>query len=335
MVQRRVELGDAPRLERLQADAALAQAEAQLAQAIGRAQVAAESLRRLYPALTLPPSVPETPPSAVDDDAAGWIAAILEHNHELGVAARSARAIGASRTDAERRPDPAVGVHMAWDKGSEEQVVGLSLLFRSLVPARRADADAAVANAETASWREAGVLRKVEAEAAALHRRARAAWAGWQSQQAAADALGRAPTSPNGPGSWAKAASPKPQRPPPGPRSAASPPGWPGSTPPKPATACSSTPTACGRWTWTPTTTTTITPTTAPRRVQPDPVALAVGKHRDEADLRTDLGFRHQHRGARPPPPAPRARQIRAAIQIDHHPVVAGFAVGAGYQRRR
>ncbi len=193
VVQRRVELGDAPRLERLQADAALAQADAQLAQASGRAQVAAESLRRLYPTLTLPPSVPETVPTAVDDDAASWVAAILEHNHELGVArSESTRArIGASRADAERRPDPTVGVHAARDKGSEEQVVGLSLLIPLSGAGRRADADAAVASAETASWREAGVLRKVEAEAAALHRRARAAWAGWQSQQAAADALGK------------------------------------------------------------------------------------------------------------------------------------------------
>jgi hypothetical protein len=55
--------------------------------------------------------VPETAPT-VDADAARWIAAILEHNHELGVArAESARArIGASRADAERRPDPSVGV---------------------------------------------------------------------------------------------------------------------------------------------------------------------------------------------------------------------------------
>lgn len=192
-VQRRVELGDAPRLERLQADAALAQAEAQLAQAGGRAQVAAESLRRLYPALSLPSGMPETAPPAVDDDAAGWIAAILEHNHELGVArSESARArLGASRADAERRPDPAVGVHVARDKGSEEQVVGLSLSIPLSGAGRRADADAAAAHAEAAAWREAGVLRRVEAEAAARHRRARAAWAGWQRQQAAADALGK------------------------------------------------------------------------------------------------------------------------------------------------
>ncbi len=190
-VRRRAELGDAPRLERLQADAALAQADAQLAQARGRALVAAEALRRLHPALTLPASVPESAPPAVDGDAAGWIAAILEHNHELGVArAESARArLQASRTDAERRPDPNVGVRMARDRDGEERILGLTLSIPLGGAGRRADADAAVALAEAGAWREAAVLRKVEAEAAALHRRARAAYAGWQSQQAAAEAL--------------------------------------------------------------------------------------------------------------------------------------------------
>lgn len=193
VVKRRVELGDAPRLEALQADAALAQAEAQLAQALGRSQVAAESLRRLYPALALPSGVPETAPDLVDADAARWIQAILEHNHELGVArAESARArVGASRADAERRPDPSLGVNMMRERDGEERVLGVSLSIPLPGAGRRADADAALAAVQVSAHREAGVQRRVEAEAAALHRRARAAHAGWQSQQSAADALTR------------------------------------------------------------------------------------------------------------------------------------------------
>lgn len=192
-VARRVELGDAPRLERLQAEAALAQAEAQLAQAEGRAQVAKESLRRLYPALTLPAQLPETPPQAPADDAASWITAILEHNHELGVArAESLRArIGASRSEAERRPDPSVGVRMARERDGEERLVGLTLSIPLPGEARHADADQAVALAQASAYREAGMLRRIEAEAAALFRRASAAYAGWKSQHAAAEALTR------------------------------------------------------------------------------------------------------------------------------------------------
>lgn len=193
VVGRRVELGDAPRLERLQADAALAQAEAQLAQAEGRVQVAAEGLRHLYPSLTLPASVPEIAPEAVGKDASQWIAAIMEHNHELGVArAESLRArIGASRTDAERRPDPTVGMRVAHEVSGNERVVGVTLSFPLPGEGRRADADAALANAEASTYREAGIQRRIEAEAAALFRRATAARTGWQSQQAAAEALAR------------------------------------------------------------------------------------------------------------------------------------------------
>uniref|UniRef100_UPI0035AE6FCF TolC family protein n=1 Tax=Zoogloea sp. TaxID=49181 RepID=UPI0035AE6FCF len=77
------------------------------------------------------------------------------------------------------------------ERDGEERLLGVTLAIPLSGAGRRADADAAVASAEATSWREAAVLRKVEAEAAALHRRARAAHAGWQSQQAAADALGK------------------------------------------------------------------------------------------------------------------------------------------------
>jgi outer membrane protein, heavy metal efflux system len=193
VVGRRVELGDAPRLERLQADAALAQAEAQLAQALGRAEVAAEQLHKLYPALHLPAQLADVAPVQIDADALSWRNAILEHNHELGVArSESARArIQANRTDAERRPDPSVGVHMANDRGGEERIIGLTLSIPLPGEGRRADADMAIANAQASAYREAGVLRKIEAEAAALYRRATAAHTGWQSQHLAAEALGR------------------------------------------------------------------------------------------------------------------------------------------------
>lgn len=191
LLARRVALGDAPRLERLQADAALAQAEAQLAQARGRADVAAEQLRRLYPTLRLPAAPAPLAPPAIEGDAAGWIAEILAHDHELGVArADSARArLAASRADAERWPDPGVAVHVGNERGGEERLVGLTLSIPLPGEGRRAEADMALAEARASAYREAAVLRRVEAGAAALYRRAGALAAGWQSQQRAADAL--------------------------------------------------------------------------------------------------------------------------------------------------
>lgn len=191
VVGRRVELGDAPRLERLQADAALAQASAQLAQAEGRARVAAERLRRHYPALALPGSVPEIAPDALEGSADSWIEAVLQHNHELGLArAESARArISANRSDAERRPDPSIGVRMARERSGEERLLGVSLSIPLPGEGRRADSDAALADARASAHREAGVRRRVEAEAAAQYQRAVSARAGWHSQQSAAEAL--------------------------------------------------------------------------------------------------------------------------------------------------
>jgi outer membrane protein, heavy metal efflux system len=84
-----------------------------------------------------------------------------------------------------------VGVHMANDRGGEERIIGLTLSIPLPGEGRRADADMAIANAQASAYREAGVLRKIEAEAAALYRRATAAHTGWQSQHLAADALGR------------------------------------------------------------------------------------------------------------------------------------------------
>lgn len=191
VVRRRVELGDAPRLERLQADAALAQASAQLAQAEGRTRVAAERLRRHYPTLTLPGSVPEIAPAALDGGADDWVEAVLQHNHELGLArAESARArIGASRSEAERRPDPSIGVRLARERSGEERLLGVSLSIPLPGEGRRADSDAALADARASAHREAGVRRRVEAEAAAQYQRAVSARAGWHSQQSAAEAL--------------------------------------------------------------------------------------------------------------------------------------------------
>lgn len=193
VVARRVQLGDAPRLEGLQADAALAQADAQYVQASGRAQLAAARLRRQYPGLNLPDAVVERPPEPVEGTESEWIQAILEHNHELGVArAQSARSrVGASRADAERIPDPSLGVRLARERDGEERLVGMTLSIPLPGAGRAADADAAIAEARVSAHREAAVLRRVETEAAALHRRALSSRAGWLRQLDAAEALGR------------------------------------------------------------------------------------------------------------------------------------------------
>lgn len=193
---RRVQLGDAPKLELMQAEAATAQAQAALEQARLRQAVAREELAARFPSLTLPEanaSGPATPePSPLEDGA--WRERLLEHNHELGLArAESERArLLANRADAERLPDPTLGVHMGSDLGGNERYAGVTLAIPLPGAARTATArrDAALATA-TAS-KEAAVRAKVGAEVASLLTSAGAAYESWRRAEEAAQRIEQA-----------------------------------------------------------------------------------------------------------------------------------------------
>lgn len=193
-VKRRQQLGDAARLETMQAEAARAQAAAQLVQARTRQQSASEDLRRRYPGLPLgePAALPD--PQALERDQAAWIEAILANNHELAMAngeTRRAR-IAAERSRAERLPDPSLGIQYSRERGGEEQVVGAYISIPLAGSARRATADAALAQADSNALRAAAIARRIDGEASALYLAAAAGFATWQAAQASADSLGRA-----------------------------------------------------------------------------------------------------------------------------------------------
>ena len=194
-VQRRHQLGDAARLEAVQAEAASAQAEAQSREAQSREAAARLALQKRFPGLPLAAADLELPaPQPLQGSTEGWLAAILEHNHELGVAraeARKAR-LSARRSDQETVPDPTVGVRVARERGGEERLAALTLSFALPGAARRGTADMAVAQADAAAAREAAMQLKVEAEAASLVESARLAHAAWQGREAAAQRLGEA-----------------------------------------------------------------------------------------------------------------------------------------------
>lgn len=193
-VQRRQQLGDAARLEAIQSEAALAQAVAQQAQAQVRQRIAADDLNRRFPGLALAEPTNTAGPAPVSGAAGDWIATILEHSHELGMArgeVHRARII-ASRTSRDRLPDPTIGVHVSQERSGEEHIVGAYLSIPMPGSARRAAADAALAQSETARYRETAMLQKITAEAAALYHSASAAYATWQSGRSAAQRLGQA-----------------------------------------------------------------------------------------------------------------------------------------------
>lgn len=192
--QRRQQLGDAARLEAILTDAALAQAEAQMAQARVRKENAATDLQRRFPGLPL--SVPDraAEPPAITGDLNEWVDEILTHSHELGMARGETRKaqIAASRSDRDRMPDPTFGLHMSTERGGEDHIVGAYISIPLPGGGRRATADGAVAQAAAASHREAAARQKVSAEAAALYQSATAALATWQANRSAAERLTRA-----------------------------------------------------------------------------------------------------------------------------------------------
>ena len=195
-VSRRQQVGDAARLESVQAAAALAQARAQLAQAQVREQTASEDLRRRYPGLPLqaPPAVDIATP--LSGTAAEWIDAIIAHSHELGLAqgeAQRARLL-AGRAGSDRLPDPTIGLHVARERAGEDRIIGAYVSIPLPGSARRANAEAALAQSEVASQREAAVQQKISAEAATLYQTATAAYAMGQAAQAAAEHLSEAAT---------------------------------------------------------------------------------------------------------------------------------------------
>jgi cobalt-zinc-cadmium resistance protein CzcA len=172
VVARRVRAGDASRLELGQAEAALAQARAQQALAQARARAAEAELARRH--ALVPPAAPAiVPPPPVDGDADAWRARVLAASHELAVVREaSARAVVlARRVDAERRPDPTVGVHVGSERGGGERILGLAVAVPIAGAARAAASDAAVAHAGAAARREAAVRRRIEAEVDALRAR--------------------------------------------------------------------------------------------------------------------------------------------------------------------
>jgi outer membrane protein TolC len=189
--KRRQQLGDAARLEAVQAEAALAQAEAQAAQARIRRDNAALEVQRRFPGLPLtPPPTAETPP-AIEGSAQEWIERIVEHSHEIGVArgeAQRAR-IAASRAGRDRLPDPTIGVQVSRERGGEDNIVGAYISIPLPGGGRRAAADGALALASAASHREAAALQKVGLEAATLHQSAHAAIDTWQAARTAAERL--------------------------------------------------------------------------------------------------------------------------------------------------
>lgn len=193
-IQRRQQLGDAARLEAVQAEGALAQAQAQLVQVQVREQTAAEALRRRFPGLPMETQTRIAEPVTVTGTQNEWVDAIMEHSHELqlarGITQRAQ--LSASRSGRDRMPDPTVGIHVSSERGGEDRIVGAYISIPLPGSARRASSDAALAQADVAAREEMAVAQKIGSEAAILYESARAAFATWQAGRESAERLTQA-----------------------------------------------------------------------------------------------------------------------------------------------
>lgn len=191
---RRMALGDAPRLEAILAEAALAQATAAREQARAKENAAATDLSQRFPALALPATVTLGTPQRLEGTHEHWLEEVFSHNHELALArGDSKRAqLLASRADADRTPDPTVGMRVMNERGGEEHIFGLSLTIPLTGQARSATARGALAQADAAGHREGIVLAKLRAETLSLIQGIDASVETWKRSQDAADRVRQA-----------------------------------------------------------------------------------------------------------------------------------------------
>jgi outer membrane protein TolC len=192
IVQTRIKSGDAAPLQRLQIEAALAQAASQLGQAEARARTALAELSRNFPELPAPADQ-AAEPVLPDGGEAEWLERALAHNHARLAAQLAAARAGliAQRAGADRQPDPVIGLRYAHEQGGDERVLGVSLSIALPGEGRRAMASLLAAEAEQLVEAEAGVRRRLGAEASANWLRAAGALESYRRLTQAAEAAAR------------------------------------------------------------------------------------------------------------------------------------------------
>jgi cobalt-zinc-cadmium efflux system outer membrane protein len=192
IVDIRIRAGDAPRLERESAQAALAQTEAQLARTELESESARAQLRIRYPGIALPVAHPVVEPVVPRETIDSWKTAVLRDNHELAWAQAGSRAarVSVSRAEANMRPDPAIGIRYSNERGGEEKVLGAYVTIPLPGQGRRADRDALQAESEAAAFQEASVITRLNIETESQYLKAKHLHMSWQQAEKASKAAG-------------------------------------------------------------------------------------------------------------------------------------------------
>lgn len=189
IVDRRVQGGDAPRMEASLAGAALAQAEYSLQQAVLREQKAAIDVTQRFTGISLPAEPALIVPAPIMQTLDNWRERILTNNDELALARAQSRwaQLQAARADKNKQPDPTLGVRYASETGGNEQIAGLYVSIPISGKARTANTREAIAQAEVANHEEAKVLRRLNADIASAYASAQSSYRSQESARSAAD----------------------------------------------------------------------------------------------------------------------------------------------------
>jgi hypothetical protein len=196
VVARRIEAGDAARLELQMAEAETARLQASLSAAEQRAASARETMAALFPALPLdlPARLPQ--PEALTGTEQDWIDRITGGNHEIELAeARASEdSLLAERAGRNRLADPQLGLRYSDNLDGNQKVVGLQ--FTLPIGGGSRSAEAALArSASRASQALATEARaRVEADARIVVGAARLGLRSWENLRLAQQQAQRSAT---------------------------------------------------------------------------------------------------------------------------------------------
>lgn len=127
IVNKRIRAGDAAALESGLVKAELLEQKRLHNDALTRASASWARLSTRFPGINQQPSTLPSP-VAMDDDTAPLRERILVQSDELKIVATQLKLsqFHAARVDAERMPDPTVGVHAGWESAGRERVAGIT-----------------------------------------------------------------------------------------------------------------------------------------------------------------------------------------------------------------
>ncbi len=188
-MQRRVQERDAAALDLDQAQAALSLAQAQHADSRAKLEKARATLAATFPDLTLAPEPPVLPtPQMPAADIHVLRDLVIERSHEVRAAEGEAARMGvlSRRAQADRVPDPTLGLRLFNERGGLEKGVGLSVSIPLGWEHRRAGAAKASAEASAASFEAAAVRREILATADADLADVETRFAAWASMRQSA-----------------------------------------------------------------------------------------------------------------------------------------------------